>query len=107
MSRKDHPHTPDVRYFVARGELRRCTNPSLTDTERRKLIKQMMQARMASRNVQNESDLAEARAAVHIAKVALGERGPVWWNDGAPDYSGADPAETPYAIWWATVSRTT
>ena len=28
-----------------------------------------------------------ARAQVHEAKLALGERGPVWWDDGAPDQS--------------------
>ncbi len=26
-----------------------------------------------------------ARAAVDAAKTALGERGPPWWDDGAPD----------------------
>jgi hypothetical protein len=104
VSRKDHPHAPDGRYFVARGKLDRCTNPGLADTERRRLIKKMMQARMAVRKAQDEAEMAEARAAVHEAKVALGERGPVWWDDDAPDYSGADPAQTPYADWWKTVA---
>jgi hypothetical protein len=105
VSRKDHPHTPDGRYFVARGELCRCTNPNLPDAARRRLIKQMMQARMAVRKADDEAELADARAAVHTAKVALGERGPVWWGDGAPDYSGTDPAETPYANWWILVAK--
>lgn len=38
-----------------------------------------------------------ARAAVHAAKLALGERGPVWWDDGAPDYTRHLLANTPYA----------
>ena len=38
-----------------------------------------------------------ARAAVHEAKVALGERGPVWWDDGAPDYTRKLVENTPYA----------
>lgn len=38
-----------------------------------------------------------ARAAVHEAKVALGERGPVWWDDGAPDYTRKLIENTPYA----------
>ena len=39
----------------------------------------------------------EARARVHGAKIALGERGPVWWADGAPDYTRHLVANTPYA----------
>ena len=27
----------------------------------------------------------QARQQVDTAKIALGERGPVWWTDGAPD----------------------
>lgn len=37
-----------------------------------------------------------ARARVHVAKVALGERGPVWWDDGAPDYTRHLICNTPY-----------
>ena len=39
----------------------------------------------------------KARARVNTAKVALGERGPVWWTDGAPDYNRRLLANTPYA----------
>lgn len=39
----------------------------------------------------------EARARVHAAKTALGERGPVWWSDGAPDYNRCLVRNTPYA----------
>ncbi|GMM92223.1 hypothetical protein [Qipengyuania sp. MTN3-11] len=38
-----------------------------------------------------------ARARVHAAKLALGERGPVWWTDGAPDYNRHMIDNTPYA----------
>jgi hypothetical protein len=34
---------------------------------------------------------------VHEAKTALGERGPVWWDDGAPDYTRKLLKNTPYA----------
>lgn len=34
-------------------------------------------------------------------KVALGERGPVWWNDGAPDFNRHLAANTLYAYWYA------
>lgn len=32
-------------------------------------------------------DLAQVRRRVDKAKVALGERSPVWWRDGDPDLS--------------------
>jgi hypothetical protein len=34
-------------------------------------------------------------------KRALGERGPVWWTDGAPDWNRRLAKNTPYADWWA------
>lgn len=103
--RKDHPHTPDGRYFVARGELRRCTNPALDDSARRRLIKTLMQARMAERRADSEAAYAQARADIQAAKVALGEAGPVWWDDGAEDFSGLAPEATPYADWWRSLGE--
>lgn len=47
--------------------------------------------------------LAAARRAVHEAKVALGERGDVWWTDGAPDFNRRMARNTPYARWFAAV----
>ena len=44
---------------------------------------------------------AEAKAAVDRAKRALGERGPVWWSDGAPDWNRHLAKNTPYADWAA------
>ena len=46
-----------------------------------------------SGNAQTES---EARARVRAAKLALGERGPVWWSDCAPDYNRHLLKNTPY-----------
>ncbi|WP_252929780.1 hypothetical protein [Paracoccus sp. 08] len=34
------------------------------------------------------------------AKVLLGERGPVWWTDGAPDLGRHMVHNTPYATWF-------
>jgi hypothetical protein len=45
--------------------------------------------------------LRNARAAVDAAKRALGERGPVWWADGAPDLNRRLARNTPYAGWYA------
>jgi len=39
----------------------------------------------------------DARSRVHAAKVALGERGPVWWTDGAPDLNRHLAKNTTYA----------
>lgn len=44
-----------------------------------------------------------AHAAVDQAKWALGERGPVWWDDGAPDLNRRMARNTPYADWFATI----
>ncbi|MEM7258953.1 MAG: hypothetical protein AAF404_16370 [Pseudomonadota bacterium] len=94
MSRKERPQTPDGRYLVARGLLKRCTNPDLDDQTRRKAVKQLMQGRMSG-----------DKAAVMAAKTSLGEAGPVWWNDGAPDLSGTAPADTDYCEWWNGLSE--
>jgi hypothetical protein len=44
-----------------------------------------------------------ARAEVDAAKIALGERGPPWWHDGAPDYNRRMARNTPYAAWFETL----
>jgi hypothetical protein len=40
---------------------------------------------------------------VDAAKTALGERGPVWWSDGAPDQNRRMARNTPYADWYAAL----
>jgi hypothetical protein len=99
-----HPVTPDGRYFVVRGRLWRCANPALPDEERRGLVAALMAARRAvalARRAGDAAGLAAARAAVDAAKRGLGERGPVWWTDGAPDYNRRLARNTPYAAWYA------
>ena len=47
-----------------------------------------MKARRAVRDAKRSADLkaeAAAHKAVDEVKRALGERGPVWWEDGSPD----------------------
>ncbi len=94
MSRKGAPETPDGRYFVSRGRLWRMTNPALSDSTRRAAIKSMMKARMDLRRAGSEAERNEARERIDAAKKTLGETGPVWWTDDAPDVSGAHPADT-------------
>lgn len=97
--------TPDNRYLVVRGRLWRCTNPHLPEAERDKLVEALMDSRRAVKAALhgNPESLASARAQVNAAKIALGERGPVWWDDGAPDYNRHMARNTPYAGWFATL----
>ena len=104
MARKDYPRTPDGRYFVARSRLWRCTDPDLPEPERKAHVKALMKARNAVRLAANEDEEREARAAVHEAKVALGERGPVWWDDGMEPQDRIAPHNSTYAEWWAGLS---
>ena len=106
MSRqKKYPTTPDGRYFVAKGVLWRCTNPALPDGERRAQVKALMKGRVGVRNAKTEEETRAARAQVDAAKRALGERGPVWWDDGAEPVDRRKPENTPYAKWWAGLSN--
>lgn len=41
-----------------------------------------------------------ARAAVDVAKQALGERGAVWWTDKASDWNRHLARNTPYREWF-------
>ena len=55
----------------------------------------------AATRKQDVDRLAAARRAVNAAKISLGERGPVWWNDGAKDFNRYLVKNTPYAAWYA------
>ncbi|WP_366522242.1 hypothetical protein [uncultured Sphingomonas sp.] len=101
------PVTPDGRYLVVRGRLWRRSNPALSDERRAELVAALMDARRIIGSAGRAGDrdaVAAARARVHAAKVALGERGPVWWNDGAPDLNRRMARNTPYAAWFAALN---
>ena len=98
--------TPDGRYIVVRGRLWRATNPALAEPERQRLVQVLMDARRAVKVARAAADRdAEeaAHRAVDAAKQALGERGPVWWTDGAPDLNRKMARNTAYAEWFASV----
>ncbi len=81
------PKTPDGRYIVVRGRLWRTSNPHLTDADRNRLVESLMDARRAVAAARRSGDpTAESHAheAVDAVKIELGERGPVWWDDGSP-----------------------
>jgi hypothetical protein len=100
-----YPRTPDGRYFVVRGRLWRLADPSLPEPVREQWVAHLMTARRAVRELAADPErLAVARAEVNRAKIALGERGPVWWRDGAPDFNRRRVIETPYASWFASLA---
>ena len=101
-----YPTTPDGRYFVVRGRLWRTSNPHLAPTLRQELVDALMQARRqvgVAKKAGDHDAERRARGAVDAAKHALGERGPVWWTDGAPDVNRKMAVNTPYADWFATL----
>jgi len=98
------PVTPDGRYIVVRGRLWRRANPALPQTEHDRLVTQLMDARRAVGRALRAGDtdaVKQARAAVDAAKIGLGERGPVWWDDGTGDLNRRLARNTPYADWFA------
>jgi hypothetical protein len=100
--------TPDGRYFVVRGRLWRMADPGLGEDARAGLVSRLMSARRAVREAKRRAD-CEAEAAAHRsvddAKRALGERGPVWWNDGSPDLNRHMAKNTSYSDWYEKIGR--
>ena len=104
-----YPNTPDGRYFVVSGRLWRASNPGLAPEERQHLVDRLMKARRevaAALKARDGKAERAARQEVDAAKQALGERGAVWWTDGAPDFNRRMVANTPYAAWFETLSST-
>jgi uncharacterized protein len=78
--------TPDGRYVIIDGRRWRATDPSIPVEERMALVRELMSARAKVGAAKRKGDKVaerEARARVHAAKVALGERGPKWWERDA------------------------
>ena len=101
------PTTPDGRYLVVRGRLWRCSDPALAPERRAELVAELMDARRdkgAALRAGDEAARERARERVDAAKHALGERGPVWWDDGAPDLTRHLARNSPYADWYAALA---
>jgi hypothetical protein len=101
--------TPDGRYIVVRGRLWRAANPALPRDVRDGFVNSLMAGRRGVARARRDGDpgaLAAARQAVDAAKNGLGERGPVWWTDDAPDFNRRLVKNTPYATWFAALDRT-
>ena len=98
--------TPDRRYIVVRGRLWRAADPHLASEPHSTLVDDLMKARREVRAAGRSGDgkrLAAARTAVNAAKVALGERGPAWWTDGAKDFNRCLVKNSPYADWYSGI----
>jgi len=72
------------------------SDPSLDPKKREELVRELMDARRK-----------RDRDRVDAAKRALGERGPPWWDDGAPDFNRGMARNTPYADWYAQIPPST
>ena len=94
----------EERWLVVDGPPWRRSDPALPASRREALVKALMTARRGVRAALRTDDaaaLVSARAAVDAAKRALGERGDVWWHDGAPDLTRRLAHTTGYAEWFA------
>jgi hypothetical protein len=78
----------------------RASNPALPEAERQRLVDRLMDARRAVAAAKRAQDAAaESAARAHPAQFLQRRpgRGPVWWDDGAPDYNRHLIKNTPYA----------
>lgn len=75
--------TPDGRYVVIDGRTWRATDPAVPEDVAAELRSELMSARRAVGAALRAGDAEAERAArarVHRAKTALGERGTPWWE---------------------------
>lgn len=79
--------TDDGRYIIVKGRRWRAADPAIPQPLKDELVRELMSARRAIK-AGDES----ARARVHAAKTALGERGEPWWeqtDEGRQSRAGA------------------
>ena len=98
--------TPDGRYLVIQGRLWRAPNPSLPAEAKVRYMRDLLNGRRALKTAKTSGDedaISAARKLVARAQVGLGERGPAWWKDGAPDFNRTQVKNSPYADWFAAV----
>ena len=98
--------TPDGRYIVIQGRLWRAANPSLPAEAKVRHTRELLNGRRALKAAKlagGEDAITAARKLISAAQVGLGERGKVWWKDGAPDLNRTLAKNSPYADWFAAV----
>jgi hypothetical protein len=75
--------TDDGHYVVINNRRWRATDPEIPEARRDELTRILMAWRREVRRTRGTDEEATARAGVHAAKAALGERGsPPWWEQG-------------------------
>ncbi len=73
--------TDDGRFIIVNGRRWRATDPAVPEDRRAELTRILMAWRREVRRLKETDGEQAARAGVHAAKVALGERGtPPWWE---------------------------
>jgi hypothetical protein len=73
--------TDDGHYVVIGGRRWRDTDPAIPEERRAELTRILMAWRREVRRAKGTAGEPAARAGVHAAKVALGDRGtPPWWE---------------------------
>jgi hypothetical protein len=78
--------TPDGHHVIIDGRRWRATDPRLSEDVRQERVRELMTARREVGAAKRTADAdleRSARDRVHAAKVALGERGPKWWEQDA------------------------
>jgi hypothetical protein len=82
MAEREPPATTEDGHFVIiSGRRWRATDPTIPDETAAVLRRALMAARRdVGAALRAGEDTAPARARVHAAKVALGERGTPWWE---------------------------
>ena len=99
--------TPDGRYIIVQGRLWRAANPTLSAERKVRFMRELLNGRRALKAAKlsgDEAAITTARRMVALAQVGLGERGRVWWKDGAPDLNRALVKNSPYATWYAALA---
>lgn len=82
----DVERSEDGRYIVVDGRRWRASDPGIPERLRSQLVRELMGARRAVRAAGGRRKAtSRARARVHDAKLALGERGEPWWEEGSTD----------------------
>jgi hypothetical protein len=76
--------TDDGHYLLIKGRRWRATDPEIPEQRRAELTRILMAWRREVRRTKGTAGEPAARAGVHAAKTALGERGqPPWWEQTA------------------------
>jgi hypothetical protein len=90
--------------MVVRGRLWRLSNPTLPPALQEQLVVELRRARRAVRSSMCDADRLKT-ARKRAAKRALGERGPVWWQDAAPDLNRHLVEGTSHAQWYSRLMK--